>query len=106
MDTAIIKQHFRKGKPTEIHRLSIRFYVKPTSVQTVSKSRGGPSRQIMWLIARASQGWKSQVTDQLLREIEFDTSFLRRLGIILPSMHFRTPMSAHLLYKFRSQYSM
>lgn len=39
----------------------------------------------MWLIARASQSWKSQITDLLLSKIEFDTSFLRSLGIIFPT---------------------
>lgn len=68
-----------------MHRLSIRHYVKLASVQTVSKSRGGLSRQIMWLIAGASQSWNSQIKVQLLSKIEFDTSFPRRLGIIFPT---------------------
>lgn len=68
-----------------MHQLCIRHYVKLASAQTVSKSRGGPSRQIMWLIARASQSWKSQIKDQLLSKIELDTPFLRRWGIIFPT---------------------
>lgn len=87
-----------------MHRLSIRHYVKLASVQTMSKSRGGLSRQIMWLIAGPSQSWNSQITVQLLSKTEFDTSFLR--GNHLPNMYFRTSASAHLLSEFRSQYSM
>lgn len=68
-----------------MHRLSIRHYAKLASIQTGSKARGGLSRQIMWLIAGASQSWKNQITDLLLSKIEFDTSFLRRLGIIFPT---------------------
>lgn len=67
-----------------MQRIKIRHYVKLPSVQTVFKARGGLSRQIMWLIARANQSWKSQIIDKLLSKIDFDTSFLRRLGIIFP----------------------
>ena len=38
----------------------------------------------MWLIAGANQSWKSQIIDKLISKIDFDTSFLRRLGIIFP----------------------
>lgn len=68
-----------------MHRLSIWLYVQLASIQIVLKSRSGPSRQIMYHIARINQCRKSQITDQLLRKIEFDTSFLGRLGIIFPT---------------------
>lgn len=48
-----------------MRRINSRHYVKLPSVQTVFKSRGGLSRQIMWLIAGANQSWKSQIIDKL-----------------------------------------